>query len=76
MRPLGLIFAKLLLTIPTYTKLPMAEHIVKSQVKESVDANVAADFYEELDEHVEELLERAEERAEANGRSTLQPRDL
>lgn len=54
----------------------MAEHIVKSQVKESVDANVAADFYEELDEEVARLLELAEERAEANGRNTVQPRDL
>lgn len=54
----------------------MADHIVKSQVKESVDANVAADFYEALDEEVARLLERAEERAEANNRNTVQPRDL
>ncbi len=56
--------------------MPMAELIVKSQVKESVDANVSADFYEALDAEVEELLAAAEERAEANGRSTVQPRDL
>lgn len=54
----------------------MSEHIVKSQVKESVEANVAADFYEALDEEVVELLEEAEDRARANGRSTVQPRDL
>lgn len=54
----------------------MADHVVKSQVKETLDANVSADFYEALDEEVEELLHRAQERAEANGRSTVQPRDL
>lgn len=54
----------------------MSEHIVKSQVKETVDLNVSSDFYEALDEEVAELLEDAEERAEANGRSTVQPRDL
>lgn len=55
----------------------MSELIVKSAVKDAVDEqNVASDFYEALDEEVAELIEDAAERAEANGRKTVQPRDL
>lgn len=55
----------------------MPDLIVKSNVKESLGTtNVSADFYDALDEEVAELLERAAQRAEANGRKTVQPRDL
>lgn len=54
----------------------MADHIVKSQVKETLDVNVSSDFYEALDDRVEELLHEAQRRAESNDRSTVQPRDL
>jgi len=55
----------------------MSELIVKSAVKDEVDEqNVASDFYEALNEEVAELIADAAERSEANGRKTLQPRDL
>jgi histone H3/H4 len=55
----------------------MTDLIVKSAVKEQLDRmNVAADFYDSLDEEVAELLEDAARRADANGRKTVQPRDL
>lgn len=55
----------------------MADLIVKAAVKEALaDKNVASDFYGALDEEVAELLEEAADRAEANGRKTVQPRDL
>jgi len=55
----------------------MADLIVKSAVKEALDdQNVSADFYDALDGEVSELLEDAAARAEANGRKTVQPRDL
>jgi histone H3/H4 len=55
----------------------MTDLIVKSAVKEQLDGmNVAADFYDSLDEEVAELLEDAARRADANGRKTVQPRDL
>jgi histone H3/H4 len=55
----------------------MADLIVKAAVKEELDdKNVASDFYEALDEEVTDLLEDAARRAEANGRKTVQPRDL
>lgn len=51
--------------------------IVKNAVKEAAgDKNVSSDFYEKLDEKVEDLIDRAAERAEANGRKTVQARDL
>lgn len=56
--------------------MPMSELIVKTQVREDTELNVSSDFYDALDEEVEQLLEEATERAEANGRSTVQPRDL
>lgn len=55
----------------------MSDLIVKSRVKEALDGmNVSADFYDQLDEEVADLLEEANRRAEANGRKTVQPRDL
>ena len=55
----------------------MADLIVKSTVKEALEGhNVASDFYDALDEEVAELLEDALRRTEANGRKTVQPRDL
>lgn len=55
----------------------MADLIVKAAVKEALDEkNVSSDFYEALDEEVAELLADAGSRAEANGRKTVQPRDL
>jgi len=55
----------------------MADLIVKAAVKEALeDKNVASDFYDALDEKVEGLLDDAARRAEANGRKTVQPRDL
>lgn len=55
----------------------MADLIVKASVKESLaEKNVSADFYDALDDEVEELLDNAARRAEANGRKTVQPRDL
>lgn len=55
----------------------MSDLVVKSAVKDALDdKNVASDFYEALDEEVEELLEDAAQRADANGRKTVQPRDL
>ncbi|QLC33331.1 DUF1931 family protein [Halarchaeum sp. CBA1220] len=55
----------------------MADLIVKAAVKEALEEkNVASDFYDALDEEVEDLLEDAAARAEANGRKTVQPRDL
>ncbi|MFP4217534.1 MAG: DUF1931 family protein [Salinarchaeum sp.] len=55
----------------------MADLIVKATVKEALDdKNVASDFYEALDAEVSDLLAEAADRAEANGRKTVQPRDL
>lgn len=52
--------------------------VVKNAVREFVpdDYQVSADFYDSLSEHVEEAVAEAGERAEANGRKTIQPRDL
>lgn len=55
----------------------MADLIVKSAVKEALSGhNVSSDFYDALDDEVAGLLNRAAERADANGRKTVQPRDL
>ena len=55
----------------------MADLIVKSSVKEALEGhNVSSDFYDALDEKVATLLEDAAGRADANGRKTVQPRDL
>lgn len=55
----------------------MTELIVKSAVKEALEGhNVSSDLYGALDDKVAELLEDAADRADANGRKTVQPRDL
>lgn len=55
----------------------MTDLIVKSNVKDALDGmNVSADFYDALDDEVTAVLEAAAGRAEANGRKTVQPRDL
>ena len=55
----------------------MADLIVKSKIKEAVkDLNIASDVAEALNEKVNSLLKDAAERAKANGRKTLQARDL
>lgn len=55
----------------------MSNLVVKAAVKDALDdKNVASDFYEALDAEVDELLEDAARRADANGRKTVQPRDL
>ena len=51
--------------------------IVKSKVRDVVkDCNVAGEFAEKLNEEVINLIKKAEERAKANGRKTIQGRDL
>lgn len=55
----------------------MADLIVKAAVKEALnEKNVSSEFYDALDDEVAELLADAADRAEANGRKTVQPRDL
>tara|TARA_Y100000310_G_scaffold343783_1_gene453001 strand:+ start:1888 stop:2055 length:168 start_codon:yes stop_codon:yes gene_type:complete len=55
----------------------MADLIVKSKIKESVpDLNVSSDVAEALNKKVESILAEASERAKANGRRTLQARDI
>ncbi len=51
--------------------------IVKSKIKEAVkDLNVSSDVPEALNKKVLALLHEGAERAKANGRRTLQARDL
>lgn len=51
--------------------------IVKSKVKDYVkDMNVAGDFADALSKVCEDLIAKACERAAANGRKTVQARDL
>ena len=51
--------------------------VVKSKIKEVVkELNVAGDFAEALEKKVETLIAEATERAKANGRRTVQARDL
>lgn len=55
----------------------MVDLIVKSKIKEAVPGlNVAGEVAAALNNKVEELLKEAAERAKANGRRTLQARDL
>lgn len=55
----------------------MVDLIVKSAVKDALtNYNVSSDFYEALDDEVSDLLEDAANRANANGRKTVQSRDL
>jgi histone H3/H4 len=51
--------------------------VVKSKIKEfAKGANVSGDFANALDKKVESLIADACERAKANGRKTVQSRDL
>ena len=51
--------------------------IIKSKIKAAVpDLNVSSDVPEALNERVLQLLRDAAARAKANGRRTLQARDL
>lgn len=51
--------------------------VVRTKIKEYVkDLNVAEEVGPALDKVVEELLQKAVIRAKANGRKTLQARDL
>lgn len=51
--------------------------VVRSKIKEvAKDMNVASDFADALNEEVKKLVDKAVKRAEANGRKTIQPRDL
>ena len=58
-------------------KNKMTDLIVKSKIKETVpDLSVSGEVPEALNKKVLELLKVAAERAKANGRRTLQARDL
>ena len=53
------------------------ELIIKSKIKSAVpELSVAGDVPEALNKKVLKLLEEASERAKANGRRTLQTKDL
>nr|AQS29462.1 hypothetical protein [uncultured archaeon]AQS29490.1 hypothetical protein [uncultured archaeon] len=55
----------------------MVDLIIKSKIREAVDGlNVAGEVAPELNKKVIALLEEAVKRARANGRRTLQARDL
>ena len=51
--------------------------VVRSKLKEYIkDMNVSGDFAEALSKKCEQLIKDAIERAKANGRRTVQSRDL
>jgi len=55
----------------------MVDLIVKSRIREAVDGmNVSGDVAPALSKKVQKLLDEAVERAKANGRRTIQGRDL
>jgi len=55
----------------------MVDLIIKSKIKEAVpELQVAGEVAEALNRKVEDLLKTASGRAKANGRRTLQARDL
>lgn len=55
----------------------MTDLIIKSKIKEAVpELQVAGEVAEALNRKVEQMLKEASERAKANGRRTLQARDL
>ncbi len=55
----------------------MVDLIVKSKIKVAVpNMNVASDVPDALNKRVEQLLKEATVRAKANGRRTVQARDL
>jgi histone H3/H4 len=55
----------------------MADIIVKSKIKDVIkDLSVASEVADKLNEKVVKMLLEGAERAKANGRRTLQARDL
>jgi histone H3/H4 len=55
----------------------MTELIVKSKIKSAVpEMSVSGDVAEKLNSRVKEILDKAAVRAKANGRRTLQAKDL
>ena len=50
--------------------------IVKSNIRHAVELSVAEEVEPALNKVVNEMLKKAEERAKANGRKTIQARDL
>jgi len=55
----------------------MVDLIIKSKIKDAVNGlNVSSEVPEALNKKVEQLLKDAMERTKANGRRTLQARDL
>ena len=55
----------------------MTEIIIKSKIKDVIpDLSISSEVAESLDKKVIQLLKDAAERAKANGRRTLQARDL
>ena len=55
----------------------MVDLIVRSRIRDAVDGlNVAEEVAPALSKKVQKLLDEAVERARANGRRTLQARDL
>lgn len=55
----------------------MVDLIVKSKIKDAAEGlNVAAEVADALNRKVETLMKDAVERAKANGRRTIQARDL
>ena len=57
----------------------MVNLVIKSNIREAVKEripNVASEIAEALNEKIQKILDDACERAKANGRRTLQARDL
>ncbi len=55
----------------------MTDLIIKSKIKSAVpELSVSGDVPEALNKRVQEILDKASERAKANGRRTLQAKDL
>lgn len=55
----------------------MADLIIKSKIKSAVpDLSVASDVANALNEKVAQILDDAAKRAKANGRRTLQAKDI
>ena len=54
----------------------MVDLIIKSKIREAVGLNVSSEVPDALNKKVEVILKEAAERAKANGRRTLQARDL
>ena len=53
--------------------------IVKSKIKEYIkgkDCNTSSGLYDALSEEVKKALDKAIDRAKANGRKTIQPKDI